>query len=268
MRIISKKSLLAFAAVASLMACNSPQPPKANSQQQEQTTNANSGDLDINKISEALGHFIGRNLNAPGIQFNLEGLVKGIREGAAGKPSPMSDEEYREAMALLQERSFNTMAEKNLESANAFMKENASAHGVVELVPGKLQYMILEEGKEPAVVEHGTPQINYTGKYQDGTVFGSSESAGGPITIPLDQTVQGFSQGITGMKEGEKRRLFVHPDAGYGLSGQLQPNALLIFDIEVVKATSPEKDNVDDSTLGESDSSEYDEDVENEHEAR
>ena len=44
-----------------------------------------------------------------------------------------------------------------------------------------------------------------------------------PITIPLDQTIPGFSKGIVGMKEGEKRRLFVHPDLGYGTTGQLPP---------------------------------------------
>lgn len=48
------------------------------------------------------------------------------------------------------------------------------------------------------------------------------------------------------MKEGEKRRLFVHPDLGYGTSGHLPPNALLIFDIELVKADSHDQDNNDD----------------------
>jgi len=43
------------------------------------------------------------------------------------------------------------------------------------------------------------------------------------------------------MKEGEKRRLFVHPEVGYGTSGQLLPNSLLIFDIEVIKAKSMTK---------------------------
>src|SRR5262249_32953701 len=96
------------------------------------------------------------------------------------------------------------------------------------------------EGTGPAVESHSSPKIHYTGKYQDGTVFGTSEEMGGPITIPLDQTIPGFSKGITGMKEGEKRRLFVHPDLGYGTTGQLPPNELLIFDIEVVKANSDE----------------------------
>lgn len=244
---------LAFIALATLMACGTQSEDKPKSEQKtEQASQTKSevanADGETQKISEALGHFIGRNLNAPGIHFDLESIIKGMREGSAGKPAPMSDEDYEKAMAQLQEKAFNNVAETNLEAANNFMKENVKAKDVIEVVPEKLQYLILEEGHDPVVPEHGTPQINYTGKYINGTVFGSSENAGGPITIPIDQTIPGFSKGIAGMKEGEKRRLFVHPDFGYGRTGQLPPNSLLIFDIEVVKATSPEKD------LSESDS--------------
>ena len=85
--------------------------------------------------------------------------------------------------------------------------KNKKEHGVVEVVPGKLQYLIIKEGTGATVEPHSSPKIHYTGKYQDGTVFGTSEEMGGPITIPLDQTIPGFSKGIMGMKEGEKRRL-------------------------------------------------------------
>src|SRR4029079_2074003 len=130
------------------------------------------------------------------------------------------------------------MSTANLKSANDFMEKNKKESNVKEVVPGKLQYSILKEGNGATVDSHSSPKIHYTGKYQDGTVFGTSEEMGGPITIPLDQTIPGFSKGIVGMKEGEKRRLFVHPDLGYGTTGQLPPNELLIFDIEVVKANA------------------------------
>ncbi len=118
------------------------------------------------------------------------------------------------------------------------MEKNKKKNEVIEVVPDKLQYTILKQGDGVVVEAHSSPKIHYTGKYQDGTVFGTSEEMGGPITIPLDQTIPGFSKGIVGMKEGEKRRLFVHPDLGYGTTGQLPPNELLIFDIEVTKANS------------------------------
>ena len=197
-----------------------------------------SDDVNISLLSEAFGHFIGKNLKSPGITFDVDAVIKGIRQGADGKPAPMSDQEYELAMTKLQERAFAALSEQNLQSAREFLKKNASEPNVKEIELGKLQYQIITPGSGEEVKPHSTPMINYTGKYQDGTVFGSSEEVGGPITIPLDQTIPGFSKGLLGMKEGEKRRLFVHPELGYGTMGNLPPNALLIFEVEVIKANS------------------------------
>ncbi len=210
------------------------------------------GDLSpdvIKKISVALGHYLGRNLTTPGINFDVDSVVEGMRDATAGKPAPMTDKEFEEAMGLLQRRAHEKQAEANLKAANDFIQQNAKQENVVEVEPGKLQYLILQPGTGPAVEAHGNPQINYSGKYIDGTVFSSSADVGGPINIPLDQTIPGFSKGIQGMKEGEKRRLFIHPDFGYGTMGQLPPNSLLIFDIEVVKAEAPKTSQNDEEDL-------------------
>lgn len=232
--------LLAF---STLLGAEESQPASSNEQNQEITQE------DIQKISEAFGHFIGRNLNTPGVKFDVEAIIKGMREGVAGKPAPMNDKEYEEKMLKLQKIAYNKLSEDNLNAANQFLKENGSKQNIVEVEPGKLQYMILEQGNGVAVEPNDNPLINYTGKYIDGTVFGSSEEVGGPINIPLNQTIPGFSKGIQGMKEGEKRRLFVHPDLGYGTMGHLPPNSLLIFDIEVVKANTPKTSSSEEDDL-------------------
>jgi peptidylprolyl isomerase len=209
---------------------------------QETTTQPTSEESEIKKLSEAFGHFIGRNLKSPVITFDLEEMIKGIREGAEGKPAPMTEQEYETLMTKIQEKVFNKLSEENLQAANEYLAKNAAAAGVIEIEPGKLQYIVLEQGNGETVKEHDAPQIRYTGKFIDGSVFGNSDETGGTITVPLDQTIPGFSKGIAGMKEGEKRRLFVHPSVGYGTQGQLPPNSLLIFDVEVVKANAPTQD--------------------------
>lgn len=215
-----------------------PSPATATTTNPSTTQMQKSTPIDMKKLSEAFGHFIGRNLQSPGLSFDLDSIIKGIREGSAGQPSPLNEKEYEEMMTAVQEKAFKEMSATNLKSANDYMEKNQKEPGVLQVVPDKLQYQIIKEGTGATVEPHSSPKINYTGKYQDGTVFGTSEEMGGPITIPLDQTIPGFSKGILGMKEGEKRRLFVHPDLGYGTSGQLPPNELLIFDIEVVKANA------------------------------
>lgn len=205
------------------------------------------------RLSEAFGNFIGKNLNSPGINFDLEHLITGIRKGAKGEPSPMSEEEYETALAAAQEKAFQEIAKDNLKKAETYMKEKSTDKNVVQLEPGKLQYEILTKGTGAAVVEHSVPQVHYTGRLIDGTVFGSSEGMPSPLSIPLDQTIPGFSKGLLGMKEGEKRRLYIHPEIAYGMSGQLPPNSLLIFDVEIVKANAKPAEETTDPASEEND---------------
>jgi FKBP-type peptidyl-prolyl cis-trans isomerase FkpA len=55
------------------------------------------------------------------------------------------------------------------------------------------------------------------------------------------QVIQGWEQGIVGMKEGGKRRLIIPSTLGYGPNGQgpIPANAMLIFDVELVSVSQP-----------------------------
>lgn len=223
------------------------------------STDANSPS-DLKKVSEAFGNSIGKILVNPnaGIQFDIESVIKGIRDGVQGKPSPLSEQEYEKAIMSFQESAFKNLSEKNLKSAEEFMTQNRKEQGIVVVEPGKLHYVILKEGAGAPLKENSSPLVNYTGKFQDGTVFGSSEEMG-PITIQLDKTIPGFTKGLLGMKKGEKRRLFIHPDLAYGTRGDLPPNALLIFDVEVVSTEGKDADRSSSMQKGNDDDDDDDE---------
>jgi FKBP-type peptidyl-prolyl cis-trans isomerase len=80
--------------------------------------------------------------------------------------------------------------------------------------------------------------VHYTGTLRDGTQFDSSYDRGEPYTFVLGigQVIEGWDQGILGMKVGEKRRLEIPSDLGYGQTGSgiIPPNAGLIFETELV----------------------------------
>jgi peptidylprolyl isomerase len=203
----------------------------------------------VARISESYGHFVYKSLENPVLRLNFDSVIKGLNDAKGGKPSPMTEQEYEEAVSNIQEISFQEMAAKNLKEAEEFLTKNAKEEGVVELEKGKLQIKILQPGTGEEVTELTMPVLHYTGKYLDGTTFGNSYETGEPISINLHHTIPGFRQGVMGMKVGEKRRIFIHPDLGYGTSGQLLPNSLLVFEIEVTKVepATKEEANEDDS---------------------
>lgn len=193
--------------------------------------------MDIASISESFGHLIGKNLDSLGFKFDMDKIIKGIQDSMLGKEPPMSESECIQAISQDQEKKFRKLAETNLADAETFLQNNAGKDGVVSVDENKLQYKIEQHGNGDVVQAHFSPLIKYTGKFLDGKIFGASKE---DEMISLDETIPGFSKGIIGMKEGEKRTLFIHPDLAYGMNGSLPPNSLLTFEIEVVKANQPQ----------------------------
>ncbi len=191
--------------------------------------------INVEELSEAFGHFIGKNLESPGFEFDVEAVIRGIQNAVEGHPSPMNDEEYEQALSYIQENAFQVLAEQNLKEANEFLKNNAHSESVIEIEEGKVQYEVKKEGEGKPVAESAAPLIHYKGSYLDGSIFGSSENSD-PVAIPLDQTIPGLSKAIVGMKEGEQRKIFIHPEEGYGTTSHLPPNSLLVFDVEVLQS--------------------------------
>lgn len=80
--------------------------------------------------------------------------------------------------------------------------------------------------------------VHYTGWLTTGQKFDSSVDRGTPFEFKLGQgkVIQGWEEGIRGMKVGEKRRLTVPPKSGYGSrgTGRIPPRATLIFEVELM----------------------------------
>jgi peptidylprolyl isomerase len=194
----------------------------------------------VNKdhLSETLGHFLVRHLGSSEFEINIEKVIQGIKDEVAGRPAPMSEEEYESAMIALSEEAFKKSADQNLAKAQAFLDKQAQQPAMQAIEGNKIVFKVDREGSGSAIKEGDIPVITYHGTLMDGSVFASSQSTGQPIALPLDQAIPGFSIGLKGMKEGEKRTLYIHPELAYGTQGQLPPNSLLIFEIELLKANA------------------------------
>jgi peptidylprolyl isomerase len=189
--------------------------------------------IDIGKVSEAFGHLVGKNLQHIGVKFDIAQVIKGLQDATDGKESPMSEVECIQALTAVQEKVFKEQATDNLKKAEIFLQDNAKEKGMVSLENGKVQYRIEKEGKGPAVEAHYSPLIRLSGKFLDGSPFNTSKEE---ERVYMEELIPGLRSGLIGMKEGEKRTLYIHPELAFGTSGYFPPNSLLSFEVELVEA--------------------------------
>lgn len=98
--------------------------------------------------------------------------------------------------------------------------------------------ILIGSGKE--AVSGNKISVHYLGKLEDGTKFDSSYDRKQPFEFMLGagEVISGWDLGVSGMKEGGKRKLTIPSDLGYGATGSppvIPPNATLIFEVELLK---------------------------------
>lgn len=105
------------------------------------------------------------------------------------------------------------------------------------------QFQDIEIGKGKEAAKGDTVAVAYKGYLTNGTLFDESEIneqnqiEAISLTLGSGQVIQGWEQGILGMKEGGKRRLIIPSQLGYGEAsqGQIPPNSMLIFDVQLAQ---------------------------------
>ena len=83
--------------------------------------------------------------------------------------------------------------------------------------------------------------VKYTGWLEDGCIFGTTYIEQGEVRFFLSAVIPGWREAMLEMQEGERRRLSIPPDLGYGASGRppvIPANAELVFDVTLVDAVS------------------------------
>lgn len=125
---------------------------------------------------------------------------------------------------------------------NKMQNENTIA-GVPEEANNKMDNTNSIKNDAGEVAKDGDlVSIHYTGALQNGVKFDSSLDRGQPFefTLGRGEVIKGFDNGIRGMKVGEKKRIVIKPEDGYGTQavGSIPPNSTLIFDVELLGVKS------------------------------
>ncbi|MDO8231586.1 MAG: FKBP-type peptidyl-prolyl cis-trans isomerase [bacterium] len=107
--------------------------------------------------------------------------------------------------------------------------------------PSELQITDVTAGNGAVAAAGDTVTVNYVGSLTDGKVFDASANhgtTGFTFTLGVGQVIQGWDQGIVGMKEGGKRKLVIPAALAYGdraVGDVIPANSTLVFEVELLK---------------------------------
>ena len=152
----------------------------------------------------------------------------------------MTEEEGIAAMNEQREKMIAAMKADQV----AYLEENAKKDGVTTLESG-LQYEILESGAAdgPQPGPNSDVEVHYRGTLIDGSEFDSSYRRGQTATFKPTQVIRGWTEALQLMRPGDKWKLTIPSDLGYGDRGSGQnipPFATLVFEVEVVSVPGAE----------------------------
>mmetsp|Transcript_107677 Transcript_107677/g.343700 ORF Transcript_107677/g.343700 Transcript_107677/m.343700 type:complete len:184 (+) Transcript_107677:175-726(+) len=143
-----------------------------------------------------------------------------------------------------------------LAAASGLILSPAVAHGIEQasalaLLPGftstssGLQYEIVKEGSGDLKPDKGrrvlVEYIGWLDGFDDkGVLFDSSNSFG--FRAGVKQVIKAWDESVMDMRVGERRRIIVPPELGYGKKGAgdvIPPDATLYFDVVLKKILFP-----------------------------
>lgn len=102
----------------------------------------------------------------------------------------------------------------------------------------ELKVETLVEGTGTVAAKDSTVTANYFGWTSDGKIFDSTNKGGTvtPIDFPLSGVISGWTEGLTGVKEGSVVKLTIPADKAYGANGSppsIGPNQPLVFIVQL-----------------------------------
>ena len=198
------------------------------------------------EFSYAYGYILAFQIMSQGIELDRIAFPYGMLTRLYNTPALLTTEEMNKAVddyiAYLNQVIadwINQMATENLSEAEAFLKENATREEV-ESISDFLQLEFTARNAEESAmpVAEDTVTVNYTLRDKDGNVIEKNEN----VSFNLAGVIEGFRTAITNMHVGDSVTAYIHPSIGYGENGAgtIEPNQLLIFDIDLISIDNAE----------------------------
>ncbi|GHN01451.1 hypothetical protein WSM22_29400 [Cytophagales bacterium WSM2-2] len=188
------------------------------------------------KVGYGLGVLMASNIRGQGADsIDVEAMIAGIRDVYTNQKPKMDQQQCMEVVQPFMIAASEKRVAKAKGPNLAFLESNKKNPGVVVTASG-LQYKVINKGtgKSPKLTDQVT--VRYAGSLIDGTPFDSSK--GETVTFAVNRLVQGWTEALQIMREGDKWTLYIPSELAYGergMGGAIPPYATLVFELELVK---------------------------------
>lgn len=190
------------------------------------------------KASYGLGVLMASNLKKQGSDSLIaEILTEAIKDVLYNHPLQLDETEAMEIVQPYMSKAMERKIEQLKEEGQAFLNANKTKEGV-KITESGLQYKSLSKGTGKMPTAENSVTVHYTGKLLDGTIFDSSVERGEPATFGVTQVIDGWTEALQLMHEGDKWELYIPYDLAYGdrgAGGAIPPYATLIFEVQLIK---------------------------------
>ncbi len=128
-------------------------------------------------------------------------------------------------------------AGQNRKKSEDFLYQNLKKDSVHETASG-LQYEVIKEGDGPRPDLNSVVVVQQRAMLLGGKILDDTYKENKPMEFKLDETIEGYQEGLCMMKVGSRYKLYVPPELGWGKKGsggRIGPFATVIFDIALVE---------------------------------
>lgn len=210
-----------------------------------------------NQDAYALGTSFGRYLKEQeklGINLDKKELMQGL-EDVFSNTNKLTTEEMEKTLTLFQEKVKTAIGakmekdfEKNVSKGGEYSEKFSKETGVKKTQSGLL-YKIEKAGNGKAPKDTDTVVVHYIGSLIDGTEFDNSIKRGEPLSIPLNNLIVGWKEGLQKIGKGGKIKLVIPQQLAYGKNpiSTIPAGSTLVFDVELLDIKPASETEVDPS---------------------
>lgn len=201
---------------------------------------------ELDTVSYILGLNLGSQLSQDFSEINLQPFMSGIKRALESDTAwGFTPEQCTNIFRTYVNKKVEKMASANLKAAEDFLATNKTKEGVITTESG-LQYKVITPGDGKQVpAAQDQVECLYRGTLLNGKQFDGTDLRGNqPARFRVDGVIKGWTEMLQLMSLGEKVQVWIHPSLGYGAidNGMIEPNSLLIFEMELVQIIKPEND--------------------------